>query len=153
MFYYMHNNNNNYQCKMCRNKALTFGVGLKFRAIVLMQYNIMHAKMFSIQMLIHFSQIVPRVCTLVLFIHFGSDLEKKGVKLVFRVLDWRCAVSINKLCSVRSDQFQMAPRTSGNGYGTLQLILRFQLVAACRPFTLVDPSLKVGAALTYSSYS
>ena len=27
-----------------------------------------HAKMFSIQILIHFSQIVPRVCTLVLFI-------------------------------------------------------------------------------------
>ena len=27
-----------------------------------------HAKMFSIQMLLHFSQIVPRVCTLVLFI-------------------------------------------------------------------------------------
>ena len=27
-----------------------------------------HAKMFSLQMLLHFSQIVPRVCTLVLFI-------------------------------------------------------------------------------------
>ena len=27
-----------------------------------------HAKMFSIQMLLHFRQIVPRVCTLVLFI-------------------------------------------------------------------------------------
>ena len=27
-----------------------------------------HAKMFSIQMLLHFSQIVPRVCTLVIFI-------------------------------------------------------------------------------------
>ena len=50
MFYYMHNNNNNYQCKMCWNKALTVGVGLiklKFHAIVLTQY--MHAKMFSIQ--------------------------------------------------------------------------------------------------------
>ena len=41
MFYYMHNNNNyhnnNYQCKMCLNKALTFGVGsikLSFRTIV-----------------------------------------------------------------------------------------------------------------------
>ena len=29
-----------------------------------------HAKMFSIQMLLHFSQIVQRVCTLVLFINF-----------------------------------------------------------------------------------
>ena len=28
----------------------------------------LHAKMFSIQILLHFSQIVPRVCTLVLFI-------------------------------------------------------------------------------------
>ena len=67
MFYYTHNNNN-YQCKMCWNKALTFGVGsinLSFRAIVFTQY--MHANMFTIQML-HFSQIVLRVCTLVLFI-------------------------------------------------------------------------------------
>ena len=31
MFYYMHNNNN-YQCKMCWNKALTFGVGLKYNS-------------------------------------------------------------------------------------------------------------------------
>ena len=30
-----------------------------------------HAKMFSIQMLLHFSQIVLRVCTLVLFIYVG----------------------------------------------------------------------------------
>ena len=57
MFYYMHNNNNNYyyQCKMCWNKALTFGVGsikLSFRAIVFTQY--MHAKMFSIQMLLQY---------------------------------------------------------------------------------------------------
>ena len=67
MFYYMQNNNN-YQCKMCWNKALTFGVGsikLSFRAIVFTQY--MHAKMFTIQML-HFSQIALRVWTLVLFI-------------------------------------------------------------------------------------
>ena len=35
-----------------------------------------HAKMFSIQMLLYFSQIVPRVCTLVLFI----IVEKKNVK-------------------------------------------------------------------------
>ena len=36
----MHNNNN-YQCKMCWNKALTFGVGsiqLSFRTIVFTQY-------------------------------------------------------------------------------------------------------------------
>ena len=38
--YYMHNNNN-YQCKICWNKALTFGVGsiqLSFRTIVFTQY-------------------------------------------------------------------------------------------------------------------
>ena len=51
----------NYQCKMCWNKALTFGVG--FRTIVFTQ------KMFSIQMLLYFSQIVLRVCTLILFIN------------------------------------------------------------------------------------
>ena len=70
MFYYMHNSSDNYQCKMCWNKALTFGVGLiklNFRAIVFMQY--MHAKMFSIQIFyIHFSKIAPTICTLVLFI-------------------------------------------------------------------------------------
>ena len=40
MFYYMHNNNN-YQCKMCWKKSLTFGVGsiqLSFRTIVFTQY-------------------------------------------------------------------------------------------------------------------
>ena len=43
-----------HQCKMCWNKALTFGVGLiklSFRAIVFTQY--MHSKMFSIQMLLY----------------------------------------------------------------------------------------------------
>ena len=34
-----------------------------------------HAKVFSIQMLLHFSQIVPRVCTLVLFIIMASLLS------------------------------------------------------------------------------
>ena len=60
MFYYMHNNNNYYyyQCKTCWNKALTFGVGsikLSFRAIVFTQC--MHAKMFSIQMLLYTFQL------------------------------------------------------------------------------------------------
>ena len=66
MFYYMHNNTN-YQCKICWNKALTFGVGsiqLSFR--IYHCVHPIHANMFSIQMLLHFSQIVPRVCTLVL---------------------------------------------------------------------------------------
>ena len=39
-FLYMHNNNN-YQCKICWDKALTFGVGsiqLSFRTIVFTQY-------------------------------------------------------------------------------------------------------------------
>ena len=53
--FYVHNNNNIiHQCKMCLNKALTFGVGstkLKFRPIVFKQY--LHAKMFSIQMLLN----------------------------------------------------------------------------------------------------
>ena len=35
-----------------------------------------HAKVFSIQMLLHFSQIVPRVCTLVLFINCSVDDNK-----------------------------------------------------------------------------
>ena len=66
MFYYMHNNTN-YQCKICWNKALTFGVcwiQLSFR--IYHCVHPIHANMFSIQMLLHFSQIVPRVCTLVL---------------------------------------------------------------------------------------
>ena len=68
----MHNNNN-YQCKkMCWNKALTFDVSFwcwfdktKFSYHCV---HPIHANMFSIQILLHFSQIAPRVCTLVLFI-------------------------------------------------------------------------------------
>ena len=59
-FYYMHNNN--YRCKLCWNKALTFGC-FSYHCV-----HPIHAKMFPIQMLLHFSQIVRRVCTLVLFI-------------------------------------------------------------------------------------
>ena len=66
--YYMHNNNN-YQCKMCWNKALTFGVG-SINSIFVPSC-LPNTCMFSIQMLLHFSQIVPRVCTLVLFILSG----------------------------------------------------------------------------------
>ena len=57
----------NYQCKICWNKALTFGVGsiqLSFR--IYHCVHPIHANMFSIQMLLHFSQIVRRVCPLVL---------------------------------------------------------------------------------------
>ena len=67
MFDYMHNNNN-YQGKMYWNKALTFGVGsiqLSFRTHCV---HLIHAKVFSFQMLLHFSQIALGVCTLVLFI-------------------------------------------------------------------------------------
>ena len=71
MFYYMHNNNN-YQCKICWNKALTFGVGsIKLSFRIYHCVHAIHAKMFSIQMLLHFSQIVPRVCTFVLFIYIA----------------------------------------------------------------------------------
>ena len=51
---------------MCWNKALTFSVG----SIKLFSYHCVHpihAKMFSIQMLLHFSQISRRVCTLSAF--------------------------------------------------------------------------------------
>ena len=68
----MHNNTN-YQCKICWNKALTFGVGsiqLSFRIYHCVQP--IDANMFSIQMLLHFSQIVPRVCTLVLSLTLGA---------------------------------------------------------------------------------
>ena len=64
MFYYMHNNTNYHGW----NKALTFGVG----SIQLSFHTIVFTKMFSIQMLLHFSQIVQRVCTLVLFIISGG---------------------------------------------------------------------------------
>ena len=53
MFYYMHNNTN-YQCKICWNKALTFGVGsiqLSFR--IYHCVHPIHANMFSIQMLLY----------------------------------------------------------------------------------------------------
>ena len=71
MFYYMHNNYN-YQCKICWNKPLTFGVGWIMHSFHTIVFTQIHTKMFSIQMLLHFSQIVPRVCTLVLFIILGS---------------------------------------------------------------------------------
>ena len=48
----------NYQCKICWNKALTFGVGsiqLSFR--IYHCVHPIHANMFSIQILLHFSQI------------------------------------------------------------------------------------------------
>ena len=73
MLYYMHNNNNYFQCKIYWNKAMTFGVGsiqLSFRTIVFTQY------MFQSKLL-HFSQIVPRVCTSVLFIIVMSVVNRK----------------------------------------------------------------------------
>ena len=65
-------NNNNYQCKMCWNKLL------RWFDITQFSYHCVHpihAKLFSIQMLLHFSQIVPRICILVLFIYIfvGGD--------------------------------------------------------------------------------
>ena len=67
----MHSNNTNYQCKMSLNKALTFGVGsIKLSFRIYHCVHPIHAKIFSIQMLLHFSQIVPKVCTLVLSFYF-----------------------------------------------------------------------------------
>ena len=74
----MHNNTN-YQCKICWNKALTFGVGsiqLSFR--IYHCVHPIHANMFSIQMLLHFSQIVPRVCTLVLSFYIGRIVDVRN---------------------------------------------------------------------------
>ena len=42
-----------------------------------------HENMFSIQMLLHFSQIVPRVCTLVLFIFMYVFLSFLGGYIYF----------------------------------------------------------------------
>ena len=75
-------NNNNYQCKICWNKALTFGVGsiqLSFR--IYHCFHPIYANMFSIQMLLHFSQIVPRVCTLVLSLTLGA--HARGLQYSF----------------------------------------------------------------------
>ena len=66
----LHAHTKYYQCKMCWNKTLTFGVGsiqLSFRTIVFTQY--MQRCFQSKCYYIHFSQIVVRVCTLVLFIN------------------------------------------------------------------------------------
>ena len=86
MFYYMHNNTN-YQCKICWNKALTFGVGsiqLSFRIYIYHCVHPIHANMFSIQILLHFSQIMQRVCTLVLsFYH--KDNNHVGHELLLLV--------------------------------------------------------------------
>ena len=66
----MHNNNNYYQCKMCWNKALTFGVGsINSVFVPLCSHNTCMQRCFQFKCYyIHFSQIAPRVCTLVLFI-------------------------------------------------------------------------------------
>ena len=83
----MHSNNN-YQCKICWNKALTFGVGsiqLSFR--IYHCVHPIHVNMFSIQMLLHFSQIVPRVCTLVL--SFQDVATSRGVLVVQGYLYFR----------------------------------------------------------------
>ena len=49
-----------------------------------------HAKMFSIQMLPYFSQIVPRVCTLVLFILLVGTAEMAAVIIT---LNWGTVAS------------------------------------------------------------
>ena len=71
MFYYMHNNNN-YQCKMLE-QGPDFWCSFYITRFSCHCVHPMHAKMFSIQMLLHFSQIVPRVCTLVLFIVYRTQ--------------------------------------------------------------------------------
>ena len=67
-----------------------FGVG----SVTQFLYNCIHtihAKMFSIQILLHFSQIVQRVCTLVLFIVVVSS--------IIRVV--AVAMSLNSIVSVK----------------------------------------------------
>ena len=66
---------------MCWNKALTFGVGsikLSFRAIVFTQY--MHAKMFSIQMLLYtFQSNCAEGLHLVFFIIISSSSSNSSI--------------------------------------------------------------------------
>ena len=59
--------------KMCWNRTLTFGVGLlqlNFRTIVSIQY--MQKYFQSKCYYIHFSQIAPKCCTLLLFISVNN---------------------------------------------------------------------------------
>ena len=66
VFYYIHALiNATCAGRSSRDKSLTFDVALFSNQCV----HLMHAKVFSIEMLQYFSQIVRRVCTLVLFIN------------------------------------------------------------------------------------
>ena len=107
MFYYMHNNNN-YQCKMCWNKALTFGVGFIITWFSCHCVHPIHAKVFSIQLLLHFSQIVPRVCTFFFrfLCNFTCDVSE-ALMLAMRVLF--CS-SLSKVCSCVSEPLMLAMR-------------------------------------------
>ena len=73
MFYYMHNNN-----------KLEQGPDLwHWFDTTQFSYHCVHpihAKMFSILMLLHFSQIVPRVCTLVLSILLTLGAHARGLQ-------------------------------------------------------------------------
>ena len=70
--------------------------------------------MFSIQMLLHFSQIVSRVCTLVLFIFIINPFQSRstlGQKNVTKA-DLNCkshAVRTDKFTSPRKDVMQDVP--------------------------------------------
>ena len=55
-----------------------------------------HAKMFSIQMLLHFSQIVQRVCTLVLFIIMASLLSGVIRSLLCKPRAFSPAITISR---------------------------------------------------------
>ena len=57
-----------------------------------------HAKMFSIQMLLHFSQIVQRVCTLVLFISLAL---KRSAIITIYIYIYRCN-RVYYVCTVLS---------------------------------------------------
>ena len=73
-FYYMHNNNNIAKCAGTR-PCMTFSVGS-------IQY--MQRCLFSIQML-HFSQIVLRFCTLVLFIFTVASMLANICKILWPI--------------------------------------------------------------------
>ena len=85
--------NNNYQCKICWNKALTFGVGsiqLSFRTMHCVHPK--HAKVFSIQMLqsncaegLHFSAFHYNRDSLLVVNCEGVEHPKSEIKYIFKL--------------------------------------------------------------------
>ena len=97
-----------------------------------------HAKMFSIQMLLHFSQIVQRVCTLVLFILYCNRMQRLHVYAFqkFCSISWYILERINSW-DIITTIFREIRKSSPWIYPTYVFFYGFFL---CRTFT---PSLKI----------